>query len=149
MDILTDKQVNELFLKVKKNKKFIAILKPEEKIEILDLVERKIENLREFHSRYIEINPHMKDYDINNIHFGNDNYSILLTLKQTLQEEPEQVTINSPHPKYSDKYYAWYHKILMALGKAEQFTPGAKQEIVNYGKRIWNEGRFLSSIYEF
>lgn len=36
--------------------------------------------------------------------------------------------------KYPDKYYAWYHKILIALGKAAQFTPGARQEIINYGK---------------
>lgn len=36
--------------------------------------------------------------------------------------------------EYPDKYYAWYHKIRIALGKAAQFTPGARQEIINYGK---------------
>lgn len=39
-----------------------------------------------------------------------------------------------PRSKYPDKYYAWYHKILIAKGKAEQFTPGARQEIIDYGK---------------
>lgn len=41
---------------------------------------------------------------------------------------------NEPIKKYPDKYYAWYHKILIAKGKAEQFIPGAKQEIIDYGK---------------
>lgn len=36
--------------------------------------------------------------------------------------------------KFPDKYYAWYHKIRIAIGKADQFTTGAMQEIINYGK---------------
>lgn len=44
-----------------------------------------------------------------------------------------------PKIKYPDKFYAWYHKILIAIGKkAEQFTPGAKQEIIDFGKRKYN-----------
>ena len=52
--------------------------------------------------------------------------------------------------KYPDKYYAWYHKILIALGKEHQFTPGAKQEIVNYGKsKYGTKGGFYQAYMEF
>ena len=43
-------------------------------------------------------------------------------------------SINSVERKYAEKYYAWYHRIKIAIGKADPFPPGAKQEIINYGK---------------
>ena len=52
---------------------------------------------------------------------------------------------NEAEKKYADKYYAWYHKILIAKGKAERFTPGAKQEIADYGK---NEYGTKSGFYQ-
>jgi hypothetical protein len=53
--------------------------------------------------------------------------------------------------KYSDKYYAWYHKILIAKGKAERFTPGAKQEIIDYGKNEYGTkgSGFYQAFMEF
>lgn len=59
--------------------------------------------------------------------------------------------INEIEKKYPDKFYAWYHKILIAKGKAEQFTPGAKQEIIDYGKnRYGTKGHgFYQAFMEF
>jgi hypothetical protein len=52
--------------------------------------------------------------------------------------------------KYPDKYYAWYHKIRIAIGKADQFTPGAKQEISEYGKNIYKaKSGFYQAFLDF
>lgn len=59
-----------------------------------------------------------------------------LFLKQFFQLMKYEDILRELEPKiYPDKFYAWYHRILLAIGKAEQFTPGAKQEIIDFGKR--------------
>jgi len=64
-----------------------------------------------------------------------------------LENEPDIIDLPK---KYPDKYYAWYHKILIAKGKAEQFTPGAKQEIIDYGKtKYGTKGGFYQAFIEF
>lgn len=51
---------------------------------------------------------------------------------------------------YPDKYYAWYHKILIALGKENQFTPGAKKEIIALGKnRYGAKSGFYQKFIDF
>ena len=43
-------------------------------------------------------------------------------------------SINPVERNYAEKYYAWYHRIKVAIGQADAFPPGAKQVIINYGK---------------
>lgn len=47
--------------------------------------------------------------------------------------------------QYPDKYYAWYHKILIKLGKADPFLEKDKQGIINYGR---NKYQTKSGFYQ-
>lgn len=41
--------------------------------------------------------------------------------------------------QYGDKYYAWYHAFLQALGKEPQFPVNfSKKEIIDFGKKRYN-----------
>lgn len=52
--------------------------------------------------------------------------------------------------KYPDKYYAWYHKILIALGKAPSFPAGDKKGIIAYGKANYHtKSGFYQQFIEF
>jgi len=43
--------------------------------------------------------------------------------------------------QYPEKYYAWYHQILILLGKADKFPDYfGKKEIVDFGKKKYNTG---------
>ncbi|MCU0457651.1 MAG: hypothetical protein MUE37_00980 [Bacteroidales bacterium] len=45
--------------------------------------------------------------------------------------------INLAMRKYSEKYYAWYHKIKIAIGQAGHLLPGNKQLIISTGTRLY------------
>lgn len=62
-----------------------------------------------------------------------------------------QYDANHKAVKYAEKYYAWYHKILIALGKQDTFTPGSKKEIVAFAKNKYDfPGRgFYQAFIEF
>ncbi len=48
--------------------------------------------------------------------------------------------VNMPQ-KYPDKYYAWYHQILINLGKETSFPVNfGKKEIIEFGKKRYNTG---------
>jgi hypothetical protein len=45
--------------------------------------------------------------------------------------------INLTKRKYSEKYYAWYHRIKMAIGQAEHIPLGNKQLIISTGNKLY------------
>lgn len=56
--------------------------------------------------------------------------------------------VNMPH-KYPDKYFAWYHQILINLSKETAFPVNfGKKEIIEFGKRRYNTGEgFYKAMY--
>lgn len=42
--------------------------------------------------------------------------------------------------KYAEKYYAWHHRIKVAIGQAEHIPPGAKQLVITTGEKLYGTG---------
>jgi len=128
-----------------------CIEKPLEKYDIL-YSSTELFLIREFYIHFIVKKNNISDLEVNekyepNSWIGNLRewaldelseptgpklyYDIMINLYEFLKWLRRYAKTKS---KYPDKYYAWYHKIRIALGKAAKFTPGARQEIINYGK---------------
>lgn len=52
--------------------------------------------------------------------------------------------------KFPEKYYAWYHKILIAITKADKFLPGDKKSIEAVGRSLYNcKSGFYQAFIDF
>jgi len=79
-----------------------------------------------------KINPYNLIYDI-----------IIQTEKEFLQYE----TIKKGVP---DKYFAWYHKILIAIGKEPNITAGSKKDIIALGTNKYHaKSGFYQAFIDF
>jgi len=63
---------------------------------------------------------------------------LVVFTRQYLNLLDYQDYIKKNETKYAEKYYAWYHKILIKLGKADKFADDiSKVEIMNFGKHLY------------
>ena len=122
MEILNDKQVNERFLKAYKNRRHIANLNPEETIEVIELVEKKIYMIEEHHSKVVEFNPQMKNYSIDNISMGGCTLKQFNQFKQNLERHLTKGD-NTEQEPIIDKIY-----ILHFYKKFKSFFPDETKE---------------------
>jgi hypothetical protein len=134
MNILSDKQINELYIKVKGNPKLISELDRYQKIEILTLIEKRMEGVESLHTRIVDFNPHMKDYDINNI----SDYKIDRKLKKTLSDESNEVTIidKSYLSLIFDKYKETFPDETKETWLKRFVYPGEKINKINVEKEV-------------
>ncbi|MCK9282325.1 MAG: hypothetical protein M0P71_17045 [Melioribacteraceae bacterium] len=93
-----------------------------------------------------ELNPLLKKiYDIRTKHTPFD-WSVVERfrpdpVKEFVSKYQERYKTNEVEKKYPDKFYAWYHGILIKLGKETNFPANfGKKEIIEFGKNRYRTG---------
>ena len=94
---------------------------------ILKLCDEKImPSIRNFKQWY---SNHARETEI----FGA--YNPYMIMHELMTRTEKALTRYGNIPKgFPDKYYAWYHLILTAVGKEPGFSPGSKQDIIALGR---------------
>lgn len=65
-------------------------------------------------------------------------YNLTIVLRDYLEWLKQY---KNPKQKYPDKYFAWYHQILINLGKASRLPNNfKKKEIIEFGKNLYGTG---------
>lgn len=101
-----------------------------------------INNIREIFIYYIiegeDISKHTASMSSENVSGFMFWYNLTIVLRDYLEWLKQY---KNPKRKYPDKYYAWYHQILITLGKETSF-PGnfGKKEIIEFGRKRYNTG---------
>lgn len=170
MDILTAKQVNDAFLKIRDNAKLISDLTHEQTVEVLELIKKKMTFIEDLHSQVnvmdfgeatntaLKYGAIRQSYDINNV----SDYKALKRLRMALERvlTPEHENVLAPELiiekeiNVSDKVcdmwcYAYFHLIWEREDQTKALPMFASTEIARISNELYkiDGGQFYNQYH--